>query len=381
MSVDVLHVVPAFFPTRGGIEVLLENLTPYLNSSSSLRHGILAPRVNNERPDTFFYENTPVFSVDRQHPDAHVGRFEGMDDLSREQAEFGRILLNTRAHLRATRPRLIHLHGLSFVGNAVSALVEKQGIPVVMHIHGSVGGALSRNMHAQLVDAVQVVAVSEFVRKSIASETGRINGVRVIRNGMRDPLSEQLQHLVPTPNPSVTLVGRLEPAKGFDVAIRALSSLINEFPSFLLNIVGVGEEQTFLESLVRQLNIERHVKFHGRLEHEDTLALIRSSWCVVVPSIAFEGFSLVALESAFLEVPVVAANVGGLPETVLDGVTGTIVNSTEEEDFAAATRMYLHDRSLAQVHGFNARKRAVSEYSLERMAGEVDQVHQTILGV
>lgn len=374
MPVDILHVVPAFFPTRGGIEVLLENLAPYLNSHSRFTHAVLAPRVNNERPDSFTYKGVEVFSVDARHPESIARHRQGLDQLPYGR-EFARILLRTKQHIRDARPKLIHMHGISLVGNAVSAVAAAHKIPVVMHIHGSVGGALSPIMQNQLLESVRVVAVSDFVRRSIEAETGRTAGVVLIRNGLPD-VAERVPPTGPISEPAqVTLVGRLESAKGFDHALMALVPLCKEFPKIRVNIVGVGEERETLLKITEQFGLEDSVQFHGRLEQEETLNLIRRSRCVVVPSLAYEGFSLVALEAAFMEVPVVATNVGGLSETVRDGETGTIVNPLKLDGMTEAVRQYLVDPVLAKDHGRNARHRALTEFSLERMAGEIQKIH------
>ena len=373
--------MPAYFPTRGGIEVLVENLTKELNETTSLTHAVLAPRVDGERSDDFTHRGTKVFSVDAPHPNKIRKHHEGLEQLPHEHAEFARILLKSRQHIQRVKPKLIHLHGLSLVGNAVSAVAQSLNIPVIMHIHGSVGGALSPRMKEQLLDSVRVITVSQFVKESVAAEGGRTQGVQVIRNGLPDSWG-LITHTQPNPfHQRITLVGRLEVAKGFDYALRDIASLAPDFPDLTVSIVGLGEEQKSLAALASQLGIESSVIFHGRQEHVNTLELLNKSTCVVVPSVAYEGFSLVALESAQLEKPVVASNIGGLPETVLDGVTGTVVNPLEKGEIARAVRAYLLDPELAQKHGKRARTRALAEFTVNRMAQEIHEVHSEILDI
>jgi glycosyltransferase involved in cell wall biosynthesis len=131
--------------------------------------------------------------------------------------------------------------------------------------------------------------------------------------------------------------------------------------------------------LAERLGLDHQVRFLGRLERQDVLAALRQSTCVVVPSVAFEGFSLVALEAALLERPVVASSVGGLPETVLDGVSGAIVDPYDSEQFAQAVDRYLSDARLNASHGRNARERALQMFSYDRMVAEVNAVHMAVL--
>lgn len=371
--------MPAFYPTRGGIEVLIENLTERLNQESGFTHSVLAPRVDHERPDEFKFGNTRVLSIDTPHPKEIQNRLTGSELLINEHTEFARILLKSRQHIQATKPQLIHIHGLSAIGVTVSTVAEPLNIPVVMHVHGSVGGALSPRMMKQVRTAITVITVSDFVARSVAQETGRTDRIRVIRNALPDPREKVGKLISVSPHPSITMVGRLEVAKGFDFAFRAAALLKSQYPNLTVNVVGVGDQHEALQSLAQSLGISQQVIFHGRLEQEKTLELISGSTCVVVPSTAFEGFSLVALEAAFLERPVVATKVGGLPETVVNGIAGTIVESGNETHLAAAIGNYLSNSDIAREHGQNARQRALLEFSLDRLTNQINEIHVNAL--
>lgn len=375
MSVDVLHVVPAFFPTRGGIEVLVENLTQLLNDQSDYTHAVVAPRINNERPDSSTLGNVRIFSIDAPDPLEFATPSDSIELLITERKLLASVLLRVRQVIEETVPRLIHIHGFSLVGYTASAVAELLGIPYIMHVHGSVEDYLSPRMQHQIHAAITVVCVSQAVKDSIASDAGRHEGVSVVRNGHLDSLLEIGTEQHEKSGNAITMVGRLEPSKGFDHALRAAVKVRDAHPDFALNIVGVGRDDAYLRQLARELEIDSFVTFHGRLEHGQTLELIATSTCIVVPSTAYEGFSLVALESAFLERPVVATNVGGLPETVVNGVTGTIVESGDDTQLAQAINHYLSNPNIAREHGRNARQRALVEFTLDRMASEINEIH------
>ncbi len=378
MSIDVLHVVPAFSPTRGGIEVLVENLTQSLNESSGLVHGVLAPRVDGERPDDFLLGNTRVWSVDAPNPNTLRQYFEGIEVVPQESIEFGRILRETRRHIKAIGPRIIHLHGFSLVGSAAAAIAEAWGIPMVMHVHGSVDGGLSVRMRRQLTRSEFTLAVSEYVIASIEREAGRTEGLVLVRNGLPDPLARTALRSIAQQPFTVTMIGRLEETKGFDVALRALAVVRDALPTVAVNVVGVGIERDALGQLADKLGLDANVVFHGRLDQAQVLEKIRQSTCVVVPSIALEGFSLVALETALLERPVVASAVGGLPETVINGSTGTIVPPHDVARLASAILEYLTNPAVASEHGRNARARALRDFALARTVAQVQVVHAKV---
>jgi glycosyltransferase involved in cell wall biosynthesis len=179
---------------------------------------------------------------------------------------------------------------------------------------------------------------------------------------------------------SVTLVGRLEKTKGFDVALRGVSDLHEQFPDIAIHIIGVGAERHSLQVLARDLGLAGNVTFYGRLDRVEVLRRIRVSTCVVVPSIALEGFSLVALESALLERPVVASDVGGLSETVVNGVTGTIVDPCDARQIAGAVHRYFTKPETGARHGHAGRARALKEFSLTRSVSQIEEVYAEVFG-
>lgn len=378
MLVDVLHVVPAFYPTRGGIEVLVENLAQGLNDSSGLVHGVLSPRVDGERPDDFVLGSTRVWSVDAPNPMSLRQYYEGIEVIPQESIEFARILRETRRQFKKIKPQVVHLHGFSLVGSAAAAIAETWGIPMVMHVHGSVDGGLSVRMRRQLICSDFTLAVSDAVAASIARETQRTEDVLVIRNGLPDPWPLLEDPAAGPQRPTVTMIGRLEATKGFDQALCALAAVHRSIPDLVVNIVGVGIERAALEDLARAQGLEENVVFWGRLDGPQVVDIVRRSSIVVVPSVALEGFSLVALEAAFLERPVVASGVGGLPETVLDGHSGTVVDPSRVGELSQAILRYITRSDLAEDHGRQARVRALREFSLDRMVSEVEAVHAEV---
>lgn len=373
MQQRILHVVPGYFPTRGGIEVLVENLTEQLNATSEHLNLVLAPRVQGERPDRCVQGTTVVYSVvirdSSQVPDT--------SEFAWAQLDFARVLLQTRRFINEIKPDVIHIHGPYTVGSAASIVAESLRIPTVLHVHGVLAGPLSTHMNTRIHTVNRVIAVSHNVLESISKDTGRVAGVQVIRNGLPDP--RFLHPAVKSEVATINLIGRLEKTKGFHDALTACAPLTEKFPALRINIVGVGGEEQNLRALAWQLGLGDRVRFHGRQEQFATLDLINAGTVTVVPSLAYEGFSLVALESAFLEKPVVANRIGGLPETVRDGQTGAIVEPGDIPALTQAIERYLGDPELARSHGANARERALKEFSINRMAAEITALHEEVL--
>lgn len=152
------------------------------------------------------------------------------------------------------------------------------------------------------------------------------------------------------PRPTVAVVGRVQPLKGQDVALRALSRLAPGIrPRLCLagEVSGAGNEsyRAGLDQLVAARGLADDVTFLGALPREELAALIRRCTLVLVPSRS-ETYGLVTLEAAASGVPVVASAVPGLVDSVRDGLTGVLVSGHDEQEWAFAIERMLRDPTL-----------------------------------
>jgi D-inositol-3-phosphate glycosyltransferase len=156
---------------------------------------------------------------------------------------------------------------------------------------------------------------------------------------------------LPVGAPLLLFVGRIQPLKGADVAVRALAALGDDVGAHLVVVGGPsgprGEEHlAALQGLVRDLGLSGRVHFEDPQPHELLSTYYRAADVCVVPSRS-ESFGLVALEAAACGTPVVASAVGGLTTLVEDGRTGYLVEPSTPEAFARAVSDVLADPVLA----------------------------------
>jgi glycosyltransferase involved in cell wall biosynthesis len=170
---------------------------------------------------------------------------------------------------------------------------------------------------------------------------------------------------VPPDAPLLLAVCRLEPQKGVDVAITALSQL----PGAHLVVLGEGPERARLESLARTLHVP--VYMPGRVP--DVAAWLRRADVLVHP-VRWEGFGLAVLEAMLAGLPVVASNVSSLPELV--GEAGVLVPSDDPFALADAVRAVLDDPGDL---GSRGRARAYVEFSVAKMADRTLAVYERAL--
>jgi D-inositol-3-phosphate glycosyltransferase len=180
-------------------------------------------------------------------------------------------------------------------------------------------------------------------------------------------------------------VGRLVPRKGVDLIIQALPLLRKEgFDDVELLIVG-GEgdaavtgadpEGSRLMALAERLGVGAQVSLRGQVPRDAMPGILRSADAVVCTP-WYEPFGIVPLEAMACGVPVVAAAVGGLRDTVVDRSTGLHVPPKDPEAIAMALAEMLADPALRSELGRAGEKRARSRYSWDRVAAESEKAYQ-----
>jgi D-inositol-3-phosphate glycosyltransferase len=180
-------------------------------------------------------------------------------------------------------------------------------------------------------------------------------------------------------DPVLLFVGRIQPLKGVDVAIRALRELSATHPGALLVVVGGASgqdgpaEEVHVRSMVADLGLEDRVRFVPPQPHHLLSTYYRAADVCVVPSRS-ESFGLVALEAAACGTPVVAADVGGLTTLVEHGRTGFLVDERDPLAYADFADRILRDRSMADAMGVAAARRA-GDYRWSTTAGRLRRVY------
>ena len=188
--------------------------------------------------------------------------------------------------------------------------------------------------------------------------------------------------------PTIAVVGRIVPRKGADLVISALAELEDRgMPEVDLIIVGgpdAGDGTLFedpelarLAQLACALGVGERVRFLGRIPQESLPAVLRSVDAVVCTP-WYEPFGIVPLEAMACGVPVVAAKVGGLQDTVVDGVTGAHVPPRDHVALATALGELLPDAERRRAFGRAGRERVEREYTWDGVAERTSAVYRQV---
>ena len=314
------------------------------------------------------------------------------DELLQYMGHFGDYL---REQWSLDRPDMVHAH-FWMSGLAAQLAARHHGVPAVQTFH-ALGTVKSR--HQGVADtspparlrverlialgAARVIAtcsdeVFELVRMGLPRHRCAIVpcGVDVNMFAASDPRppADRLWRLL--------AIGRMVPRKGFDIPITALAHL----PTTELLITGGpagGEfahdpEAQRLVATAENLGVGDRVRLLGQVPHSEMPALIASADAVVCTP-WYEPFGIAPLEAMACGRPVIAAAVGGMLDTVIDGVTGLLVPPKSPIAVAEAARMLFAEQARRIGIGLAARDRACARYTWDRVATDTLRVYESVV--
>ncbi|MEQ8437450.1 MAG: glycosyltransferase [Ilumatobacter fluminis] len=223
-----------------------------------------------------------------------------------------------------------------------------------------------------------ITGVSASVIRRFAEEAPRFaHRMVAIPNGMR--IGDEPPPL--PAEPRILAFGRMTAQKGFDRLIRALPALVARVPDVRIDFVGDGKETRALKSLARELDLVENVNFWPAVPAEEVADWMEFARVVVTPS-RFEGLCLVALEAAERGRPVVATNVSGLDNVIVDGETGSLVDKDRIDDdpelLVEPLVELLSSDGPADAFGANARERAIDVFGLDTCVSAYEFVYDSM---
>ena len=203
-----------------------------------------------------------------------------------------------------------------------------------------------------------------------------------------DGVPENLLKLVPngTVVPSVVgherqktvigSVGRLVDAKDYPTLVRAISVLARRGTDTRLEIVGEGTERGAIEAAIGREGVDSHVTLAGSQTNvSDWLA----RWSIFVSSSVREGQPVALLEAMAAGLPSVVTAVGGVPDTLADGVEGIVVPPENPEALADGIQRLLDSAELRSCYGRAARERVIRDFSIDSLASTCREIYASAL--
>lgn len=291
--------------------------------------------------------------------------------------------------LKDSGPDIVHTHG--YFASVIGRLAARKArIPaIVAHVHSTywdykkrhirIERRLSRFTHKIICCSE---AVENFVKDFEKIKDGKTiviyNGVDEDRfSTFKDSKSLLAELGIDEGSSVVGTVSSLTPHKGHEHLIQAASLVLDTLPSTRFLIVGDGPLRTRLENQAKNLNIYSSVIFSG--ERKDIPEILSLMDVFVLPSFSREGLGLAIIEAMAAERPVVATEIGGIPEAVIKEKTGLLVPPGDSDALATAIIEFIQDPKKAKEMGEKGRARVIERFTKTKMLSEIQNVYQSLI--
>jgi glycosyltransferase involved in cell wall biosynthesis len=283
-------------------------------------------------------------------------------------------LLGLHRHLSAFAPDVVLLFNRDAALLAAPLLRQRHCVFHVAELPEPTGW--TRRLYSTLDRFVdRWIAVSDFVGQRLLALGIPQEKVRVVHNGIPESVGSPRSERVVASGPiTIGICGQVGPWKGHDDLLNAMALLAGDGLDFRCLVFGSGAEHYVrsLKAMAEAAGIESRIEWRGFVK--DPAAMYRELDVLAVPSRAQEAFGLVAAEAALNALPVVAARSGALPEIVVDGVTGFIVEPERPIELADRLARLIESPDLRRQMGDAARGRVRERFTVEMMVAGHDQV-------
>ncbi|MBI3626428.1 glycosyltransferase family 4 protein, partial [Candidatus Uhrbacteria bacterium] len=281
------------------------------------------------------------------------------------------------------------------VGTAVYLLTRLyRGWPYIVYAHGMDITLPQRHFFKKrlvrriLASAFKVVTVSQFTKNQLMDFGVPEEKILMVSPGVKVfDLYEDSKLLASETLKKYDLVGkrilltlsRLVERKGIDTVIKALPSVVAQFPNLIYVVAGSGSYEKSLKELVEKLKLQQHVLFTGLVTDKQKIVWYDLAEIFIMtprqlPNNDVEGFGIVYMEANGLGKPVIGSLSGGVSEAVIDGFNGLMVQPDNVEQTAEAIVKLLTDTALAKRLGEQGRKRAIEQFAWPIQVAKLNEI-------
>ena len=357
----------------------------------SLRLGgaerLTVPILGNMNRELF---DIRVCSLQRKH-DKMIG--VPVDQLDIQRLRSPSNLPKMLAYLNAVRPNLVHTQ-LQFSDSLGTLCASLLKIPSVSTQHLSDLMSDKKNLRRQKFTwwvlrnfSIKIITVSEKTRQ-FHQNVGRIphgkfvtiyNGIEVNRfseipKNVGDYIRDKF--FIPKESIVITTVAVLRKPKGIQFMIQAVGELIKILPGIRYLVIGDGAYKDQLEKLSTQMGLDNHVIFTG--QRSDIPEILASSDIFVLPTLA-DALPTVLFEAQAAGLPIIASNVGGIPEIITNGHDGMLIPHSDPGSLVSAIETLIQDKSIREKYSVNGLETVRTKFSIENQVEQLTELYLDIL--
>jgi L-malate glycosyltransferase len=263
-------------------------------------------------------------------------------------------------------PDIFHAHYASSFGFLASfidhprKILSVWGDDVIIFPHRNL--LFKQMMKRTLRSSNHITTTSQFLKKVVLNFNGKHPQISVIPFGV-DTAMFGFAERIPAAEVKIGITKHLDQIYGVDTLIKAFDSLVKIHDNIQLIIAGDGPLRDEYQKLVKNLGLKDKVKFIGHIDHSQMPQLLNSIDIAVMPSRSeVESFGVAALEASATGLPVVGTKVGGIPEVIIDGVTGFLVERENVAQLANILTKLIKDPMLRRQIGIAGRQMVENRY-------------------
>lgn len=377
-SLNIAHLHWGFPPVIGGVET---HLTILLPTFVSMGHKVSLLTCSFEGyPGEDDYKGVKITRAPIM--DLNWLYKRGLDGIQGEVEEVFNEFVDKN------KPDILHAHNMHYFSTAHAKALEaisiKKGIPLFLTAHN----AWDDVQFLELTTTIKwshIIAVSHFITKEIIGIGYPHNGVTTVHHGVDEkmfrPNIDTKKILKKYPQlkgkRSIFHPARMGLAKGCDVSIKALRTVIKKYPNVMLilagtkNIIDWGETQqkdiAYMVQLIERFGLRDNVLVDS-YDLEDMPALYNVSQVCVYPSSSFEPFGLTMLEAMACSRPMIVTKMGGMPEIISDAVNGFVIPVKDSQELASRIIQLMADQELREQLGITGRSMVEKSYTKKAVA-------------
>lgn len=276
-------------------------------------------------------------------------------------------------------PDVVHLHNFYYYLNTLEKAIDKRKVIQTVHDYGLVnirhshiptdqlaGDEKSKFLIGQtaglFIDRCIFNSLNnrrQLVNKFIAPTrdlTIKLNKINLATTYLPYPQRSNFFSIKREDSNNIVYAGRLERIKGMSVLLEAFKLVSQKLPASRLIFAGQGNAKPTMKKYVIDNNLSDRVSFIGSLNENELLQLYSKAQVAVCPSLWLENSPLSVIEALSAGIPVVASNIGGLPEMITNNQNGFLVKPGDQKELADKLIQLLQDKNLNQKMGQIARQ-------------------------
>ncbi len=242
-------------------------------------------------------------------------------------------------------------------------------------LKGAIYERIKRFIHTPLIKRINTLIAPSDWCATVLRKGGVQNKTIQMYNGFRDLFAKTKRE-----RKQMVFIGRLDAEKGVSVLLSAISLVDDYSPSTDLIIIGDGPAREDLEDYVKQHKTKRKIRIVGKMSNQRANQELYKAVFLVVPSTWPENLPTVCIEALQAKVPIIASNIGGIPEIVIDGFNGLLFRSNDAQALSIAMKRLLVDSELREKLSQNSAE-VLQKFSINSHISQLNKLYTSVVSV